>query len=528
MSNRTLAWLSIFPLAILVLYPTWGLAVAVFDRPADPLTGQTPSLSSLMAGAQVGMLLARSILLAVCVAIGSVLCGGWLAWVEHRTQVPRWWSLLTLLPLAMPSYLVAATARSAFSSGGWIGDVIGTTHVTGFGIAVAVLIAITAPLSQLIIGAALQRCSVVEEHAARTLGAGPAQVFKDVTLPRLRPAIGFSGLIALLYAISDFGAVAVLDVPVLTWRLYLAVESQNVAKAAVLGAATLAAIIPIFLAARWIRGVKLSAGAPNVKRPQREPLTRFQRMLTTTVLIGVIGLGALVPTVTLCLWVWDGLQRSLTFVSPWTALGDTMVAALIGALLTVLLAWLPAMAVTRRQRLGHSAGWMEDGVYLTSALPGVLLALGLMLATLTITKHLPGGSYGLIIGSGVLLMVGYATRFVAEVFAPVRDALAAIDTRQIDSARVLGADVRRRFKTVILPSAAPGIAAAFVIGFNAIVKELPVTLLLGGATGLKTLSFRVWDRYSESLWHDAGLAGLLLVALALASAVFTMRWRQNG
>ena len=78
-----------------------------------------------------------------------------------------------------------------------------------------------------------------------------------------------------------------------------------------------------------------------------------------------------------------------------------------------------------------------------------------------------------------------------------------------------------------MPSVTPGIAVALVIGFNAIVKELPVTLLLGGATGLKTLSFRVWDRYAESLWHDAGLSGLLLVGLAAISAWATHQWRRH-
>ena len=82
-------------------------------------------------------------------------------------------------------------------------------------------------------------------------------------------------------------------------------------------------------------------------------------------------------------------------------------------------------------------------------------------------------------------------------------------------------------RTVVVPAVTPGIAVALVIGFNAIVKELPVTLLLGGATGLKTLSFRVWDRYAESLWHDAGLAGLILVGLALASAWATHQWRRH-
>ena len=103
MNKGKLALAGLLPLAVLVLFPIWGLATAIVDRPADPLTGLTPALSDLMAGAQVWTLLGRSIMLSVCVAIGSVLCGGWLAWIEHRTIVPRWWSLLTLLPLAMPS-----------------------------------------------------------------------------------------------------------------------------------------------------------------------------------------------------------------------------------------------------------------------------------------------------------------------------------------------------------------------------------------------------------------------------------------
>ena len=57
---------------------------------------------------------------------------------------------------------------------------------------------------------------------------------------------------------------------------------------------------------------------------------------------------------------------------------------------------------------------MEDGVYLTSALPGVLLALGLMIAALEFTRPLGTHVYGWVLGSGLLLMLGYATRFVAR------------------------------------------------------------------------------------------------------------------
>ena len=523
-AHQRLSLVSGTTIALLVLFPVCGLLWALIDRPADPFTGERASLLALLGDSGVGHLLLRSVALSVCVAIGSVGLGGWLAWVEYRTRVPKWWSVLTLLPLAMPSYLVAATLRSSLSQGGWLGGLLGIPHLTGFTVAVLVLSVITAPLSQLIIGAALARSSASEEEAARTLGASPGQVFRDITLPRLRPAIGFSGVIALLYAISDFGAVAVLDVPVLTWRLYLAVESSDIAKATILGGATLLATLPLLLVARRIRGQGAAPGTANTRPPSSVALSRGTSWLTRGVLTVVLSIGAVIPLVTLSLWVFDGLSRELAFASPWRALADTLLAACLGAILTAALAWLPAAAQAKRP---HGGGLLEDSVYLTSALPGVLLALGLMLATLRVTAALPQGAYGVILGSGLLLMLGYSTRFLAEVYAPLKDGLAAVDQRQVDSARVLGATALRRLKTVVVPSVTPGIAVALVIGFNAIVKELPVTLLLGGATGLKTLSFRVWDRYAESLWHDAGLSGLLLVGLAAISAWATHQWRRH-
>ncbi len=68
-------------------------------------------------------------------------------------------------------------------------------------------------------------------------------MFQEIVLPRLRPALALGGLLSMLYAVSDFGAVAVLDVPVLTWRLYDAVRGQEIARAAMLGLATLGATL---------------------------------------------------------------------------------------------------------------------------------------------------------------------------------------------------------------------------------------------------------------------------------------------
>jgi ABC-type Fe3+ transport system permease subunit len=67
-----------------------------------------------------------------------------------------------------------------------------------------------------------------------------------------------------------------------------------------------------------------------------------------------------------------------------------------------------------------------------------------------------------------------------------------------------------------------------LIVFLACIKELPITLLLGGSTGFKTLAFRTWDRYNEALWHDAGVSGLSLLLVALLMTIITLQWKRNA
>ena len=72
----------------------------------------------------------------------------------------------------------------------------------------------------------------------------------------------------------------------------------------------------------------------------------------------------------------------------------------------------------------------------------------------------------------------------------------------------------------------PGLAVSALLVAVAIAKELPITLVLGGH--LRPLSFRIYDRYAEAALPDAGLAGLLLVGLALGAFLLTRPWRRHA
>ncbi|MCO5170160.1 MAG: ABC transporter permease subunit [Planctomycetes bacterium] len=501
----------------------WRALVAV--GAAAPLLPVAGLAAGLLAGdpwrappAGLGALLLRSVGLAVAVSAVAVPLGAALAWLDRRHDYPgrRALAALSLLPLALPSFLLAGALRHALGPGGPLGAALGLPAFAGHVAAAVVLTLATAPLAQVLVGAALARVPAAEEEAARTLGATRGAAFRAVVLPRLRPALVASALLVQLYVLSDFGAVAVLDAPVLTWRIYQAVAQQRLGDAAVLGGLLLAATLALLVAGRWAHGRVAEAGVANPRPVERRPLGPAG-LAGALVAHGLTaGLGCLLPVATLGLWVLDGWSRGLPFAPLGEPVAITLKVGAVGAALTVLLAWAPGWAAGR-----HGARAVDLAVLLGHALPGVLVAFGVLRLALV----LPGApTYRALGEAGVLLLAGYVARFLPEAHAALRTSAAAFDPRQDESARVLGAGRARRLLRVVLPAVAPGVAAATGLVVAQVAKELPITLLLGPAAGARTLSFRVYDRLEEALLHDAGAAGLVLVAVCLAAFALTARW----
>ena len=167
---------------------------------------------------RVGTLAATSILLAVVVAIGCLVLGVGSAYLVTRTDLPwrRTWAVIAALPLALPSY-VAAFSWSAMADL-WSS----TARFEGFGAAALVLTLYTYPYVYLPVAAALTGTDTGQEEVARSLGQGPWRTLFSVTLPQVRPAIAGGGLLAVLYVLSDFGAVSLLRVDTFTRAVFTA------------------------------------------------------------------------------------------------------------------------------------------------------------------------------------------------------------------------------------------------------------------------------------------------------------------
>ena len=57
----------------------------------------------------------------------------------------------------------------------------------------------------------LEEIGTDQEQAARTLGAGPIQTFRRITLPGIRWALAYGVVLALARSLGEFGAVAVVS-----------------------------------------------------------------------------------------------------------------------------------------------------------------------------------------------------------------------------------------------------------------------------------------------------------------------------
>ena len=479
-----------------------------------------PGLVSVpLDGTAIAWTLGRSFLLALCVCLVAFALGASFAWVEARWDYPGRVVLnrLTVLPLVLPSFLLAITLREAFAPRGILGEPLGLTgRFEGFWASVGVLGLACAPYVQLTLRSAIASLPRDQEEAARSLGAGSWRLFRDVQLQALRPAIAFAALLVLLYAIADFGAVAVLSTRVLTWELFQAAKYGGPNPAA-LGLVMILAVLPLIALGRWVQGHRgsESLGRKGLRSVERSQARGPWLMGLYVLQGGYIGAALVIPFVIMLQWGLGGvahgrmLQAALTTAG--LGLGAGCVALVLGGL--------PARWAAQRGGGGRRTELLAYGV---SGLPGVLTAFGF----LHVVQVLPLALAQALEGFFLLLLLGLGIRFLAHPYGLLKPAFLGEDPRPIEAAQTLGASDRRIFWTVRRPTLAPAAAAGFLLAFIAAIKELPITLMLLPA-GHHTLATIIYDGHEDAHLSELGASAIILLAMVLVAQSLLRRWSDH-
>ncbi len=474
--------LALLPLAFVVgisLQTGWATIEALVFRP------------------RVGELLVNTLLLVLitlplCIALGVTL-----AWLTERTDLPgrRAWSLLAVAPLAVPAFV---------HSYAWVSLV---PPINGLFAGVLVSVVAYFPFLYLPVSATLRRLDPAIEDVAETLGLKPWAVFFRVVLPQLRLAIGGGALLVGLHLLAEYGLYAMIRFDTFTTAIFDQFKSTFNGPAANMLAGVLALSCLLLLTLESAcrgkaRYARVGSGSARLQRLVRLNRTSKVLALLLIVLTCVLALG--VPLLTLGGWLLAGGVEVWQASDIWPALQQTLLLASVGALITtcaaIPVAWLSVRAPGRLPRV------LESCNYITSALPGIVVALALV----TITIHVARPLYQTLF----TVLLAYLLMFLPRALVSLRAGIAQAPIELEYMARSLGRSPSRALWLITLRLAAPGAAAGAALVFLAITNELTATLLLA-PSGTLTLATGFWAMTSEIDYAAAAPYALLMVLLSL-------------
>ncbi|PYI37891.1 iron ABC transporter permease [Arthrobacter psychrolactophilus] len=475
-----IAAFSLIPLgfvAVATVNAGWDTAVAMVFRP------------------RVGELLLNTLKLVLitvplCVVIGV---GG--AWLVERTSLAghKVWAVLLAAPLAIPAFVNSYAWVSAIPS---LGGIFG-------GVLISVLSYF--PLVYIPVAAVLSRLDPALEQSAASLGLGPWRVFFRVILPQLRIATAGGALLVALHLLAEYGAFAMIAFDTFTTAIYDQFRSTfNGAAANMLASVLVLFCLVLLLAESKSRGSARYAriGSGVQSNPRRMALGLFQ-IPSQLLLMAVSVLALGVPLWHVGRWVLAGGATIWEGPVLINALLQTLGYGLAGAILTTVLAFPLAYLVIRHP--GPFSKLLEAANYISSSMPGIVVALALV----TITVHNVPAIYQ----SSFVLVAAYALLFMPRALVNLRAGLAQAPVQLDEAARALGKPPLLAFILVTLRLSAPAAAGGAALVFLGIVNELTATLLLA-PNGTRTLATQFWSLSNEIDYMGAAPYALLMIVLS--------------
>ena len=481
----------------------------------------------------LGRLLSNTFYLMLGVGVVVLIVGVGLAWLTAVCEFPgrSWLDWALILPLAIPTYVIAFTAlglmsysgpvlttwRAVFGTDAWYPDIRSTTGV------VLVMGAVLYPYVYMLArGAFLQQGRTLID-ASRTLGTGPFSGFVRVALPMARPAIIAGLSLALMEALADFGAVSIFNYDTFTTAIYKSwFGFFNLQAAAQLASLLLLFVALALFAEQKVRGKK-SAHNSGHHSTERIQLTGVRAILASTTCLLVFLITFVIPITQLIIWASEmGLsalnQRFFMLVE------NTFLLGLIAGTLIVA----SALCVSLGQRFGRSQPWLTRFTSLGYALPGSVLAVSVMMTFTFVDRailaplFLDGRPEQILVGSSIALIMAYVIRYFSVGLGPVQSGIERIRPSYEEAARTLGCSRKQVIWRIYLPMLSPATLTAMILVLVDIMKEMPATLLLR-PFGWETLAVRIYEMTSEGEWERAALPALTLVAVSVIPVVLMIR-----
>ncbi|HEY5195268.1 MAG TPA: iron ABC transporter permease [Solirubrobacteraceae bacterium] len=447
------------------------------------------------------LLLRHTVVLTLLVVAFAAALGVATALCTERTRLParRLWTVLLVLPIAIPDDVVGYTWHTAFPE---MSGLMAATLVMALG---------TYPLVYLPVAAALRRSDPAMQDTAHSLGAGRLRTFARVTLPLIRTAVVGGCVLVALTTISEYGTFEIVRYQTFTTEIFTQFQFDSRAASAL--SVPLVCLALLVLA---VDGLVPSRAATRIAPSRAAVRSRLGRV-TIPILLALGALAALAigfPLGTVIYWMVQSQHTTLPAAATLgQATWNSLIYSVLGAGAAVTLA-LPVALMTFRCSSAPRV-MLQRSTYIPLALPGVVIALSLVFFA---TRY----EYGLY-QTSLLLIVAYAIMHFPLALVCIRASVAQAPARLADVGESLGRGPIAVFLRVTLPLLVPGILAGFCLVFLFAVTELTATLLLA-PIGVQTLATQFWAYQSEVAYGAAAPYALIIIVLAALPAIVLALW----
>lgn len=449
----------------------------------------------------------------------ALLLGVPAAHLLHRREFPGRGVLraVLLVPFVLPTVVVGVAFRELIGEAGPLGFL-------GFdgsaGAIVAGLVFFNVAVVIRAVGAAWESLDPRPAEAAASLGAGPAHVFRTVTLPALRPAIVSAACVVFLFCATAFGVVLTLGglrySSVETEIYLLTTNLLDLQAAAALSIVQLVAITVLLVITSRLRAVPDPTLARSTARAPRPGRGDWPGLLATALVVVLVGL----PIAALVVgslqtgggWGLDNYaaldtegSRQALLVPVTSALVTSLRTAVDATWMALTLGLLVAIVVSRRSRSRAERrvrGALDWLFMLPLGVSAVTLGFGFLITLDEPPLDLRDAALLVPIAQALV-----ALPLVVRTLAPV---LGGVDDRQRQAAASLGAGPLRTFVTVDLPVMWKPLLAAAGFAFAVSLGEFGATSFLARDDN-PTLPIVIF--------HLIGHPGAMNYGMALAASV---------
>ncbi|WP_183188608.1 ABC transporter permease [Ancylobacter tetraedralis] len=512
-----LGWVAGISLSVIVLVPFVFIVLqAIFpDLGRGSFAAPLVHLGRTVADPRLLHLTGNTLTLGLGVMLGCVAIGVPLAVARALFRVPfaLVWDVLFLVPFMIPPYIATLGWILSMQPRGYLQQLTGINlgpllfSVPGM---VLIMSLNLFPVVYFALSRTIEAVGTRYGDVGRVFGARPVRAFFRVTLPLAMPGLAASLLLVFALAIEEYGTPAALGSRFGFQVLVTGIENRisdwpiDLPGAAILSLLLVGLSLVAFLIQRRIlagRNYDTVSGKPQAR--EKRALGALALPVTAAfALVAFLATGlpilAILATA-LSKTISGGLKPSnlglQNFVEVFANTGgalQALVNSLSLGIATALLAGglgaITAYAVVKGHGRGRLA--LDMLAMLPSALPGVVVAVGMILAWNQ--PWLPVTPYN----TPLILLIAYCCILLPQ---PVRYASAAfqqIGDNLEAAARVAGARPFTVFRRIMLPLVLPSLITSMLLVFAVASRELVASLLVA-PVGMMTIAGFIWRQFEQ-------------------------------